>query len=79
MSDIVLDVPAHSSTVCLPYSLVPGMTFSSPLFLKAVSTIAKQQVASSSTQHKEKGNTPIDLTVEGAGKFTFLYTYISST
>ena len=41
---IFLDVPSKTLTVrLLPYSLVPGMTLSSPLFIKAVETIAKQQ------------------------------------
>ena len=39
---LAVDVPARS-TVRLPYSLVPGISINSPLFLKAVSTIAKQQ------------------------------------
>ena len=46
-----LDVSARS-TVCLPYSLVPGITIHSPLFFKAISTIAKQrpeQLSASST------------------------------
>jgi hypothetical protein len=36
--------PATSESVrLLPYSLVPGMAFSSPLFIKAISVISKQQ------------------------------------
>ena len=42
-----LDVSARS-TVCLPYSLVPGITIHSPLFFKAISTIAKQHPEQSS-------------------------------
>lgn len=41
------DIPlAVRSTVRLPYSLIPGISISSPLFLKAVATIAKQANAS---------------------------------
>ena len=39
-----LDVPVASAPVrLLPYSHVPGIAFTSPLFSKAVSVIAKQQ------------------------------------
>jgi len=56
----VITVPVRP----LPYALVPGMLLSSPLFIKAVSTIAKQQTktsgnatgpAESSTASIEKG------------------------
>ena len=42
---LLLDIPLARSTVRLPYSLVPGMSIDSPLFFKAVATIAKQQEA----------------------------------
>ena len=38
----------------LPYALVPGMLFTSPLFIKAVSTIAKQQSQGPISLPKEK-------------------------
>jgi hypothetical protein len=41
---ICSEVRVPATTVrLLPYSLVPGMMFSSPLFLKAISVISKQQ------------------------------------
>jgi hypothetical protein len=42
---LVLDVPVATKApkiVCYPYSLVPGISFDSPLFYKAISTISKQ-------------------------------------
>src|ERR1700679_3701662 len=58
-----IDTPERATTVCLPYSLVPDMTISSPLFLKAVSTIGKQQkpgassTSTSSTASEKKSET----------------------
>ena len=44
----LVDVPTSSGTVCLlPFSLVPNISLNSPLFSKALATIAKQQKASS--------------------------------
>jgi len=40
----ISDDQIQSLPVCLlPYSSVPGMSFSSPPYIKAVSTVAKQQ------------------------------------
>ena len=48
------DIPASSSTVCLPYALIPGMNFNSPLFYKALSTLAKQQTLPTSSPSATK-------------------------
>jgi hypothetical protein len=46
----VLEARASSLPVrLLPYSLVPGISFHSPLYLKAVSVISKQKTVSPST------------------------------
>jgi hypothetical protein len=57
------DIPVPSTTVrLLPFSHVPGMSFTSPLFLKAVSVIAKQQNSSSSVA---TDSLPVNVSVSG--------------
>jgi len=58
-----LEIPS-SQVRLLPYALVPGISLNSPIFIKALSTIAKQQstalsapVASSSKGKKKKVST----------------------
>jgi hypothetical protein len=50
-----LEVPVRAPTVCLPYSLVPGIDINSPLFFKAVDTISKQQKPGASTATASTG------------------------
>ena len=47
---LLLDIPLAHSMVCLPYSLIPGMSVDSPLFFKAIATITKQQEAPAKAQ-----------------------------
>jgi hypothetical protein len=55
-----LDAPSKSSVVrLLPYSFVPGMTFSSPLFLKAVEILSKQQHKAASSKSIASTEAPI--------------------
>ena len=69
------DIPSSSVPVCLlPYSHVPGMQFTSPLFLKAVSVISKQQLnvantSSLATSHEKNFTKP--------GKFFFILLFAS--
>lgn len=75
----LVDVQVNSAPVrLLPYSLVPGMTFNSPLFLKAVSVIAKQQNSSSAVPTGSV-NTPIASTSKGKKKIKsgMFYSFLS--
>lgn len=45
-------VPETPTTVCLPYSLVPGLDMSSRSYQRAISTLAKQQPIQTSVTAK---------------------------
>ena len=70
--NIHLDIEHQAAPVrLLPYSLIPGISLSSPLFFKAVSVIAKQQnsplTTSSASSSKGKKSQP--------GKFIHFLTH----
>jgi hypothetical protein len=80
---VSLDAQVQSMPVrLLPYALIPGMVLSSPLFLKAISVISKQQafaptgsantlaLIDSSSKGKKKNK---------SGMFQFIFYSLEST
>ena len=81
LSLILLDLiyfqalPTSSGTVrLLPFSLVPGISFNSPTFSKAIATIAKQQnTSNNATTSLSKGKKKKDIIIGMFSLILFLH------